>query len=273
MDKQINSKILLVGCGKMGGALLSGWLNQNIKASNISVIDPQKNNLDKFLRYGVNLYSDFEDLEHSYKPDFIFFAVKPQMMDEVIPDYRQFSGTTTFISIAAGKTITYFESKLGENNSIIRAMPNTPAAIGRGITVACGNSSVKKKTQETCLTLLTAVGEARWLDDENLIDAVTAISGSGPAYVFLLAETMLQAGIDAGLDRQLATELAVKTVAGSGELLQQSSDKISVLRKNVTSPGGTTEAALSVLMRKNGMQKLISEAVIKAILKSKALDS
>jgi pyrroline-5-carboxylate reductase len=273
MDKNINLKILLVGCGKMGSALLSGWLDQNIKASNISVIEPQKNILDIFLKHGVNLYSKFEDLKHHYEPDFVFFAVKPQMMDEIVPDYRCFSGKTTFISIAAGKTITYFESQLGEKNSIIRAMPNIPAAVGRGITVACGNSSVRKKTQETCLALLTAVGDARWLDDESLIDAVTAISGSGPAYVFLLTETMLQAGMDAGLGRKMATELAIKTVAGSGELLQQSSEKISVLRKNVTSPGGTTEAALSVLMGKNGMQKLISEAVIKAIQKSKSLDS
>jgi pyrroline-5-carboxylate reductase len=273
MNKKIDLKILLVGCGKMGGALLSGWLNQSIKASNISVIEPQKNNLDIFLKNGVNLYRKFEDLENHYEPDFILFAVKPQMMDEIVPDYRCFSEKTTFISIAAGKTIAYFESQLGKKNAIIRAMPNTPAAVGRGITVACGNSFVKKKTQETCLALLTAVGDARWLDDESLIDAVTAISGSGPAYVFLLAETMLQAGMDAGLGCKMATELAVKTVAGSGELLQQSSEKISVLRKNVTSPGGTTEAALSILMGKNGMQKLISEAVIKAIQKSKLLDS
>ena len=273
MNKKINLKILLVGCGKMGGALLSGWLKQNIKASNISVIEPQKNNLDIFLKDGVNLYSKFEDLHYLYKPDFVLFAVKPQMMDEIVPDYKYFSGKTTFISIAAGKTITYFESLLGKKSAIIRAMPNTPAAVGRGITVACGNSFVIKKTQETCLALLTAVGDARWLDDENLIDAVTAISGSGPAYVFLLTETMLQAGMDAGLSRKMATELAVKTVAGSGELLRQSSQKISVLRKNVTSPGGTTEAALSVLMGKNGMQTLISDAVIKAIHRSKALNN
>ena len=273
MEKEINLKLLLVGCGKMGSALLGGWLDQNIKASDISVIEPQNNNLDIFLRHGVKLYNKFEGLEHHYEPDFVVFAVKPQLMDKIVPYYNRFSGKTTFISIAAGKTITYFESLLGKENAIIRAMPNTPAAVGRGITVACGNSLVREKSKEDCLALLTAVGDARWLEDESLIDAVTAISGSGPAYVFLLTETMLQAGLDAGLDHEMATDLAVKTVAGSGELLRQSSEKISVLRTNVTSPGGTTEAALSVLMGENGMQKLITQAVNKAIQRSKALDS
>ena len=272
MNKQIKSKILLVGCGKMGSALLSGWLDQKIGGPNICVIEPQKSNLDTFLSHGVTLYNKLDDLELHYEPDLVLFAVKPQMMDEIIPAYKCFSGKSTFISIAAGKSITYFETKLGKHNAIIRAMPNTPAAVRRGITVACGNISVKKQVQETCIALLTAVGEVRWLDDENLIDAVTAISGSGPAYVFLLTETMLLAGMEAGLDRKLATELAVKTVAGSGEVLRQSSENISILRENVTSPGGTTEAALSVLMGKNGMQKLISKAVNKAIKRSKALD-
>ena len=273
MNKQISLKILLVGCGRMGSALLKGWLDQNIGASNISVIEPRKSNLDTFQKLGVNLYSKIDDLELDYVPDFILFAVKPQMMDEVVPAYKCFSRKSVFISIAAGKTIAYFESRLGKQSSIIRAMPNTPAAVGRGITVICGNIPIKKKIRETCIGLLTAVGEACWLDDESLMDAVTAISGSGPAYVFLLAETMLQAGIDAGLDRKMATELAIKTVAGSGELLIQSTEEISVLRKNVTSPGGTPEAALSIMMAENGMQKLVSEAVRKAILRSKALDS
>ena len=273
MKKLINLKILLVGCGKMGSALLGGWIEQNMEGSNICVIEPKKNNLSAFLKHEITIFNTLSDLPKHYKPDFVVFAVKPQLMNEIVPDYRCFSENVVFISIAAGKSIAYFESHLSKQNAIIRAMPNTPAAIGRGITVACGNSSVKKQTQEICLALLAAVGKVRWLDDEKLIDAVTAISGSGPAYVFLLAEAMVQAGRDAGLNQDMATELAISTVAGSGELLQRSSEKISVLRENVTSPGGTTEAALSVLMGVNGMQKLIGKAVNKAILRSKALDN
>jgi pyrroline-5-carboxylate reductase len=271
MKKLADLRILLVGCGKMGSAILNGWIDQNIEGSNICVIEPQKNHLKPFLKHGVTAYNSLKDLQHHYEPDFVVFAVKPQIMNEIVPAYKCFSGTSVFISIAAGKSIAYFESQLGKQNAIIRAMPNTPAAIGRGITVACGSNFVKKQDQEICLALLEAVGEVLWLNDEKLIDAVTAISGSGPAYVFLLAETMLQAGIDAGLDQKMASELAIKTVAGSGELLQRSSEKISVLRENVTSPGGTTEAALSILMAENGMQDLIRNAVNKAILRSKAL--
>jgi pyrroline-5-carboxylate reductase len=271
MKKLINLKILLVGCGKMGSALLSGWINQNMEGSHICVIEPQTNNLSAFLKHGITVFNTPRDLPQHYEPDFVVFAVKPQMMSEIVPAYKYVTENSVFISIAAGKSIAYFESHLGEKNAIIRAMPNTPAAIGRGITVACGNKSVKKQTQEICLELLAAVGEVLWLDDEKLIDAVTAISGSGPAYVFLLAETMTRAGMNAGLNQKMATELAIKTVAGSGELLKRSSEEISILRENVTSPGGTTEAALSVLMGKNGMQELISDAVSKAIVRSKAL--
>ena len=273
MKKLTNLKILLVGCGKMGSALLNGWIDQNIEGPNICVVDPQNNTLRVFLQHGITICNTQQDLPQDYNPDFIVFAVKPQMMNEIVPTYRCFSENSVFISIAAGKSIAYFEKHLSKQNAIIRAMPNTPAAIGRGITVACGNSSVNKQTQEICLALLASVGKALWLDDEKLIDAVTAISGSGPAYVFLLAEAMVQAGRNAGLNQNMATELAINTVAGSGELLQQSSEEISILRENVTSPGGTTEAALSVLMGENGMQELIGKAVNNAILRSKALDN
>jgi len=267
------SKILLIGCGKMGCALLSGWLDQSMEGSNICVIEPQKSNLATFTGQGVSLYEALDDIGRQYEPDFVIFAVKPQIMDKVVPSYKRFAGKSTFISIAAGKTINYFEQQLGKHNPIIRAMPNTPAAIKRGITVACGNSKVEKPIQLACLALLASVGEVRWLNDEKLIDAVTAISGSGPAYVFLLAETMVKAGIEAGLNHQTARDLTIHTIAGSGALLKGSSEHISILRENVTSPGGTTEAALSILMGERGMQKLISKAIKKAIERSKALDS
>ena len=273
MEGKINPKILLVGCGKMGGALLSGWLDQRQESSNINVVEPQKNNQAEFIGRNVTLFNSLDEIDIDYNPDFVLFAVKPQIMDSVIPAYKRFSDNSTFISIAAGKTINYFEKKLGKHSAIIRAMPNTPAAIKRGITVACGNSHVEKPIQLSCLTLLAAVGKVCWLDDEKLIDAVTAISGSGPAYVFLLAETMIKAAIDAGLEHQIARDLTIHTIAGSGALLQKSADNASTLRENVTSPGGTTEAALSILTGKNGMQPLISKAVGRAIMRSKDLDA
>jgi pyrroline-5-carboxylate reductase len=271
MDKLQNIKILLVGCGKMGGALLSGWLDQHVLNSNIKVIEPSQGLKDSFYKKGIIFYKSIDDLGNNFDPTFVIFAVKPQIMDNVVPDYDRFSGKSTFISIAAGKTINYFETKLGQNAAIIRAMPNTPAAVKRGTTIACGNSFVTPKAKKICLILLAAVGTASWLEDENLIDAVTAVSGSGPAYVFLLAETMTQAGIESGLDHKLASQLAIQTISGSGEMLVKSVEDASTLRKNVTSPGGTTEAALSILMSKNGMQKFISEAISMAIQRSKDL--
>ena len=271
MNKKINLKILLVGCGKMGGALLSGWLKQNIKASNISVIEPQKNNLDIFLKNGVNLYSKFEDLENHYEPDFILFAVKPQMMDEIVPDYKYFSGKTTFISIAAGKTITYFESLLGKKSAIIRAMPNTPAAVGRGITALYPNAHVSNQQKQAAESLLSAVGETVWLDNEEQMDAVTALSGGGPAYVFLLIETMTKAGIAAGLPDDVAARLAHTTVCGAGELARLAEEPPEQLRKNVTSPGGTTLEALNVLMADDGIQPLFDKAIAAATRRSREL--
>jgi pyrroline-5-carboxylate reductase len=264
-------KILLVGCGKMGGALLGGWLDQGIQGTNVHAIEPFQDFAGPFKDQGVSFHNTLDELDAGFAPDFVLFAVKPQMMDDVVPAYVRFAPHSTFISIAAGKTITYFESKLGGEAAIIRVMPNTPAAVRRGISIACGNAAVDNQTKATCLALLEAVGEASWLEDEALIDAVTAVSGSGPAYVFLLAETMAQAGIEAGLSPEMATQLAVQTVAGSGELLVQSDDDAATLRKNVTSPGGTTEAALGVLMGENGVQELMSKAIAKAVERSKEL--
>lgn len=267
----MDTKILLVGCGKMGGALLGGWLDQGVKGSNVHAIEPFQDFADPFKARGVTFHNTLDDLGADFTPDFVLFAVKPQMMDAVVPAYARFTGKATFISIAAGKTLGYFESKLGTAAAIIRVMPNTPAAVRRGISIACGNAAVDAPAKATCLALLSAVGEADWLEEESLIDVVTAVSGSGPAYVFLLAETMTQAGIEAGLSAEMARQLAVHTVAGSGELLIQSSEDATTLRKNVTSPGGTTEAALSILMGKNGVQELMSKAVAKAVQRSKEL--
>ncbi|HEY4635559.1 MAG TPA: pyrroline-5-carboxylate reductase, partial [Rhodospirillales bacterium] len=188
------------------------------------------------------------------------------------PAYVRFTGpNTVFLSIAAGKTIGYFQSWFGTKAAIVRAMPNTPAAVGRGITVAIANKRAGKAQRKRCDRLLAAVGEVAWIGDEALMDAVTAVSGSGPAYVFLLAECLAEAGRAAGLPVALSRRLARVTVAGSGELLHRSDDAPETLRKNVTSPGGTTAAALELLMAADGLQPLLTRAIAAAARRSKEL--
>lgn len=259
------TKILLVGCGKMGSAMLSGWLDQGIKASDVVVVEPSAPAL------GVAVVASESQIPADFAPDVVVLAVKPQVMAEALPPYARF-GKAVFLSIAAGKPIAFFRSHLGASAAIIRAMPNTPAAVRRGITVCCPGPNVTAEQRSLCQSLLESVGEVGWLEDEGLMDAVTAVSGSGPAYVFLLAETLAQAGINQGLPEDLAVRLARATVAGSGELLRQSSESAAQLRKNVTSPGGTTAAALAVLMAENnGVPSLMNEAVAAATRRGKEL--
>ncbi len=199
-------------------------------------------------------------------------AVKPQAMEEVLPAYRRFAaGGALFVSIAAGKTLASFARALGGDAAVVRAMPNTPAAIGRGIAVACANARVSPAQRALAERLLAAVGEVGWVQDEALIDAVTAVSGSGPAYVFLLIECLAKAGEAAGLPAGLATRLARATVAGSGELARLSPESAAALREAVTSPGGTTRAALDVLMAKDGLEPLLRRAVLAAAKRSREL--
>jgi len=195
-------------------------------------------------------------------------------MDEVLPPYRRFARPeTVFLSIAAGKTISGLARHLGDAAAIVRCMPNTPAAIGRAITVACANAHVTEHQRALCDALLAAIGESAWVAEEGLLDAVTAVSGSGPAYVFLLIEALAEAGCKMGLSPELALRLARSTVAGSGELAVRSSDPPSRLRENVTSPGGTTRAALDVLMSSDGLSALMQRAVAAATARSRELAS
>jgi pyrroline-5-carboxylate reductase len=215
-----------------------------------------------------------DELPPGLTPEAVVFAVKPQVMDDVLPAYRRWAGPRTlFMSIAAGKTIGGIARHLGREAAIIRCMPNTPAAIGRAITVACPNPRVGAAQRALCEALLAAIGESAWVEDEALMDAVTAVSGSGPAYVFLLAECLAEAGRAAGLDDDLARRLARATVAGAGELLRRSDLSPQELREKVTSPKGTTAAALEVLMGKDGMQDLLTRAVAAAAKRSKELSS
>jgi len=265
--------LVLVGCGKMGGALLEGWLERGIEAANVTVIEPSAEtaaNLEK--KFAVRLIDSPAAIGSDFAPEVVVFAVKPQVMDEVVPPYARFAGPgCVFLSIAAGRTVGYFRGKLGAGAAIVRAMPNTPAAVRRGITVAVANPLVTDEQCDTCNGLLEAVGEVAWTGDEELLDAVTALSGSGPAYVFLLAECMAAAGIEAGLPADLAHRLAAATVSGSGELLRLSDDGPEVLRLNVTSPGGTTAAALEILMAGDGLELLMKKAVAAATERSREL--
>jgi pyrroline-5-carboxylate reductase len=216
-------------------------------------------------------YPAVEGLPTEPAPDAVVFAVKPQVIDAVLPNYRRWSRPgTLFLSIVAGKTLGGLSRHLGPA-AIVRTMPNTPAAIGRGITVACANPVVTFEQRQLCDRLLAAIGESAWVEDEALIDAVTAVSGSGPAYVFLLIEALARAGEAEGLPADLALQLARSTVAGSGELARISKESPARLRESVTSPGGTTRAALDVLMAPAGLEPLIGRAVAAAAARSREL--
>jgi pyrroline-5-carboxylate reductase len=267
----MNARILLVGGGKMGGALLAGWRARGVAAERIQLIDPAASAAALGKTQGVDVHKTLEALDPAFGPDLVLFAIKPQMVDSVVPAYRRFAGTATFLSVAAGKSIATFVTHLGVNAAIVRAIPNTPAAIGRGISVCCAAPNVSAEQRRVCDELLAAVGEVAWVEDEALIDPVTAVSGSGPAYVFLLAEALAEAGVKAGLAPDLAQRLARATVAGAGELLGQAPEGAAQLRQNVTSPGGTTQAALEILMGKGGFQDLLDRAVAAAAKRAREL--
>lgn len=269
------STLLLVGCGKMGGALLAGWLARGTAGAHapVTIVEPAAAATASFRgKPGVMIVSEASDLPADAAPSVVVFATKPQGLDKIAPGYRRFARPeTVFLSIAAGRTIGFFETHLGAA-AVVRSMPNTPASVGRGISVACANRAVSAAQRATCTDLLAAVGEVAWVDDEALLDPVTAVSGSGPAYVFLLVECLAEAGVEAGLPSDLATRLARVMVAGSGELLHQAPESADQLRRNVTSPGGTTAAALEVLMAKpGGLQELMTRAVAAATRRSREL--
>jgi pyrroline-5-carboxylate reductase len=261
-------KLLLVGCGKMGGAMLDGWLARGLAAADVIVAEPVEALRPR--KAGLRSVGSSQDVGET--PEIVVLAVKPQTMDAVLPDLRRFADDgAVFLSIAAGKTLKYFASHLGSTAKVVRSMPNTPAAVRQGITVACAAAGVAAAEKKRCQELLEAVGQALWVDDEGLLDPVTALSGSGPAYVFLLVEAMAAAGAKLGLSPEMAMQLARATVAGSGELLRQSSEPASQLRVNVTSPGGTTAEALKVLMAGDGIQPVFDKALAAASRRSKEL--
>ncbi len=264
-------RLVLVGCGQMGSAMLRGWLARGA-AKRFVIVEPEGTPAALSDLTGVAWHRTAAELPADLAPDAVVFAVKPQVIDAVLPSYRRWaSPRTLFLSIAAGKTIGGIARHLGDEAAIIRCMPNTPAAIGRAITVACPNARVAPTQRLLCEALLAAIGESAWVEDEALMDAVTAVSGSGPAYVFLLIEALAAAGARAGLPAELALRLARATVAGSGELALRSLETPARLRQNVTSPGGTTRAALDVLMGTDGLPELLDRAVAAATARSRDL--
>ncbi len=262
--------LLLVGCGQMGGALLRGWRTRHL-AQRYVIIEPGPGAAAFAHEADVILLAAPDRLPPDLEPSVIVFAVKPQVMGEVVPAYRRFAQAALFVSIAAGKTLGFLARHLGAEAAMVRARPNTPAAIGRGIAVACASRTVAAAQRALAERLLGAVGEVGWVADEALIDAVTAVSGSGPAYVFLLIECLAKAGVAAGLPEELALRLARATVAGSGELARLSPEPAARLRESVTSPGGTTRAALDVLMAPDGLEPLLTRAVLAATRRSREL--
>ena len=265
----LSKTILLAGAGKMGAAMLEGWVALGLSPANIAVIEPQPSpDITALTERGLRLNPPRDSVGDIAAA---VVAVKPQIAPELLPALAPFvAGATVVLSIMAGRTLRFLADNL-PGAALVRAMPNTPAAIGRGITVAIANPRVSPEQRALVDALLSAVGAVEWITDEALMDAVTALSGSGPAYVFLLAEAMARAGTAAGLPPTLAARLACATVAGASELLNRSPLDAATLRQNVTSPGGTTAAALEVLMAEDGLERLMTAAIAAATKRSRDL--
>ena len=266
MNDVADRGLVLLGCGKMGSAMLAGWLADGLPSGSVWVIDPRPSDWVKAQAVHVNA-------PPPERPAIVLIAVKPQMMTEALPVLAPMGGGgTLFISVAAGTPISAYEAVLGAGSSIVRAMPNTPAAVGRGITALIGNTAASQAHLAQAETLLSAVGQTVRLEDESQMDAVTGVSGSGPAYVFHLIETLAAAGEAQGLSPELAMTLAKATVAGAGALAEQAEENPAQLRVNVTSPNGTTQAALEVLMDSHtGFPPLLKRAVAAATSRSREL--
>jgi pyrroline-5-carboxylate reductase len=260
--------ILLVGCGRMGGAMLAGWRERGLAPS--IAVDPAPE-AARMAGPDLTVVADASIIPADFSPAAVVLAVKPQNAAEALAPHKRHAGRAVFLSIMAGRTIGGIRALLGESAAVVRAMPNTPAAVRQGVTVACAGPGVSTPQRTLCDRLLQAIGVVAWAEDEALLDPVTAVSGSGPAYVFLLAELMEQAAVEQGIPAELARLLARQTVAGSGALLAASTEDAAALRRAVTSPGGTTAEALSVLMASDAWPALMSRAIAEATRRSREL--
>ena len=258
--------IVMLGCGKMGSAMLAGWIARGLAPASVHVIDPAPS--DWLRKQGVVLGADLPS-----DPALVLLAVKPQIMGDALPQVRQFAGgATVFLSVAAGITLSWFETALGVDTPIIRSIPNTPAAIGKGITALIGNAAVREKDLGLAEALLSAIGQTVRLTAEDQMDAVTGVSGSGPAYVFYMIDALAAAAEAQGLPADMAMQLAKATVAGAGALAESTTESPEQLRVNVTSPNGTTQAGLGVLMdARTGLTPLMVQTVTAATQRSREL--
>jgi pyrroline-5-carboxylate reductase len=257
--------LLLIGCGKMGGAMLAGWRERGLGET--LVVDPFASGPIA----GATLLRDAAEIPAGFAPAAVVLATKPQEAPTSLPAYARFAGSAVFVSIMAGKTVGFMQGLLGQGAAVVRAMPNTPAAVRQGFTVAFAGPGVSPSQRGLADTLLAATGEVDWVAEEGLLDPVTAVSGGGPAYVFLLAELLEAAAVEQGIPADLARRMARATVAGSGALLAASTEDAAQLRKNVTSPKGTTERALAVLMAQQAWPDSISKAIAAATARSREL--
>jgi pyrroline-5-carboxylate reductase len=255
--------VVLAGCGNMGFAMLKGWIDGKVlTASDVTAVEPNEILRNRAAELGVNVAASADALDPAFTATLVVIAVKPQVMGAVLPAYAAMAARgAAFLSVAAGVGMKAYEAALGVKTPIIRCMPNTPAAIGKGMLVYFNNDQVGATLEAFVEQLLACSGLVAKIEDEGLMDAVTAVSGSGPAYVFHFIECLTQAGIDAGLPSGIAGQLAMQTVMGAGALAADSTDTPGTLRENVTSPNGTTQAALNVLMGGGALQRLVSEAV------------
>lgn len=266
----MSKRIALIGFGNMGQALVRGWLEQGIDAASIRVVDPDDRALAVAAELGIAAGRDVD----GDAPDVVLLAVKPAQLDDALGACAAWrAAAPLFVSIAAGRTLASIAAALGGDAAIVRAMPNTPAAIGRGMTVLAASSAATAEQRRVAETLMSGVGQVAWIDDEWQMDAVTAVSGSGPAYVFALIESLARAGVAAGLEPGLAERLATATVAGAGAYAESSGEDAAELRRRVSSPGGTTEAALEVLNADDGLAALLERAVRAAAARSRELAS
>ncbi len=262
---------MMVGCGRMGRALLTRWAAHDV-AKAFHIIEPDETYHDEIHALGSHIYCHQAISDAVPPSDALLFAVKPQHADSLIPQYQAHAPDALVISIMAGTSLGTIETLLDFPGArVARVMPNTPAIIGEGASVCCGNATVSPQDQETICALFAHAGEAFWLEDEALMHAVTALSGSGPAYLFHFSEALTTAGISLGLPKPLATALTQQMLKGSSLLLSQDNASAAELREQVTSPGGTTEAALSVLMQEGRLTGLMKEALIAAAHKSQDL--
>jgi len=268
-----SASILLVGCGRMGFAMLKGWLDRGLPASRATIVDPGLSRETAQSLRGCPWFPTAEGASRiqAEPPDVVVVAVKPQILDRVLPAYREYSGRSLFLSVVAGKTVAAVEEILGGRTAVVRAMPNTPALVGAGMAALYANAQISDGQKTLARALLEAVGHTAWIENEDLMDAVTAVSGSGPAYIFWLTDCLAKAGVEAGLPKDLATRLAKQTVIGSGALMADTEEDVETLRQNVASPGGTTAAALEVLMADDGLGRMMRKTVEAATRRSREL--